>query len=199
MPTLFEDLQQQCLRTTTVAYIPGGIVTDPQTGQMTPSPQLDAKPIKFEIHNLTPNQLTAADAVLNAAKPPPLYEEVAKPGIVGTTKVLIGRDLDDPDYLAERQRLLPTRSALICLHGCPALRDSVPGNTPNEQADALNKAVSVTVIDWLASQIEGLSILTAVTEEEVASFFPKGSGAPKNSGSSRNRTRATAKKKPSKG
>ena len=144
------------------------------------------KPIVFEIHTVTANEMLESDDVISA-KPPAIYQDQASPSRVGTVKALVGYDHDDPKYIAERQKQLPVREAMICIYGCPALRETTPGTTAHEKADTLVQRIPAMVVSWLCQKIETISIEQAVGEEDVSLFLANGSGDSPNSRNSKKR------------
>lgn len=174
MSSLFDQFCGLREQRVPVALMPGQMIAL-SGGRQAPSPLVGAERIVFEIRAISANELLEADRVMNAVKPPPMYEEQSRPGTVGMVKVQVGYDFEHPDYVEKRQEQLIPRQALICLFGCPDLMGSTPGGSDAEKAKALQERVPAVLLDWLCGQIEALCLLHAVGPEDVASFFPKGS------------------------
>lgn len=162
-------------------------------------PMSGTKPIVFEIHPVTANEIMIADAAFTA-RPPKIYEEQPSPSRVGTVKVQKGYDYEDPEFVAKRQEQAPKRNALLCLYGCPALTTSTPGNTMDDKATKLLAEIPGLIIEWLCNEIETISVLTAVGDEDVASFLAEGSAGTdtKSSKPSSKRSPDGGKSRPSK-
>lgn len=183
------DLYSQFLETSALT-IPCALqanaeVVDPETGLTRAVLAPGSKPMFFDLRHLTPDENLAADAVLNAAKPPPTFHEENRAGTVGSSKIQDGYDWDHPDYIAARQKLLPKRNAYVCLYGCPALMESTPGDTVEAKAQHLMKSISTFIVQWIASRLDNLGMFTGVGEEEVNLFLAgKSGGASSSAGSS---------------
>ncbi len=199
MSTLFDQLS--AMRSTRVpcALQSAAEVTDPQTGIATVVRLPGSEPILFEIQQVSPDELTAADAILDAAKPPAITRSETRPGTVGATLVQEGYDWDHPDYIAERQRLLVKRNALLCIYGCPALMESTPGVTPMDKAEALLNGIGSMVLSWLSTNLEKMTMFTGVGETEVALFLAGKSGDAKSSSDSKDARRGGKRAKSSSG
>jgi hypothetical protein len=191
---LFESLSGMQEKTIPAILQPGTRILIAAEGRSTVVPAPNTVPLRFEIQPITSNQLMVANEVLDAAVPPPLYEESARTGTMGMTKTPIGRDHDDPDYLARLAKLRPKRNAILCLHGCPALMETTPGVNVEEKAKALLSGVPAFVIIWLASELEDASFLAGVGEDKVAAFFQEGSAASGSSKSTSGRSRTKGPK-----
>lgn len=150
--------------------------SDPETGRMAPVKVPGQEPIRFDIRSLSCDELVAADAVLDAAKPRKILRDEPGPRGVGMIQVEAGWDTDHPDYIKERSELLPQRHAMVCLAGCPALAESTPGNSMLEQARTLTERLPAVIVEWLAGEIEKIAMFNAVGHDAVDRVFPKGSG-----------------------
>lgn len=159
-------------------------------GQIATVPAPNTQPIQFEITPLSSNQMIEADRVLHAAKPPALTEAVSRPGTVGSVQTHAGYDYDDPAYVAERDRLIPRRNAMICLFGCPALQETTPGGTLDEKINTILAEIPSVIVSWLSGELENHAMLAGVGEEAVASFFSEGSDGSKSSKNTNGRSRA---------
>lgn len=190
---LYQSLAGMQAKTVPAILQPGTRIMIEAEGRSTVIPAPNTQPLRFEIQPVTSNQLQVANEVLDAAVPPALYEEAARPGTLGMTKTPIGRDHDDPAYLALLSKLRPKRNAFLCLFGCPALMESTPGANVEEKAGTLLSTIPAFVIIWLASELEDASFLAGVGEDKVAAFFPAGSAA---SGSSKSTSGRSQTKKP---
>ena len=149
---------------------------DPESEPYFTSPTIGTQPIVFEVHAVTANEINEADAMI-AVLPPPVYQEQTSPSGRGMVQVLVDYDYAEPAYVAKRQAQIPLRDATICLYGCQALGESTPGATIHEKAKALVEKVPAAVLEWLAREIGNLSMITAVGEEQVASFLARESTA----------------------
>lgn len=190
--TLFTKLQQTTKLIRKVALRPGQVVQyhDPNTGMLRErtEPLAACGALTFEIHNLTGDEALVADAKITAV-PPPIYQKQESPSGRGDVEVLVGHDDQSPVYLKELRKQQPTKDAVICLYGCPALMESTPGETVDQKAEALIKNLPGGLVGWLADQIDTLQMLTAVGEEEVARFLSNGSkGRSASSSSTRSQT-----------
>jgi hypothetical protein len=199
MSSLFEQLSGMQTKRIPCALQPATEIADPKTGQQRLVLLPDSKPIQFEIQQVTPNQMIESYSILMEAKPPRLTHTEARAGSMGPITVQDGYDYDDPDYIAARQKLLPLRNSLLCIYGCPALRETTPGATPQEQAKTLMDGIGSLVVEWLSNRIENQTMIAGVGEEEVASFLAGKSGAAKSSGSSRQKCPAGRKSSASTG
>ncbi len=198
---LFESLQQMRRLRRRVVLQPGQKtdVQDPLTGRISTQthPMAGVEAIVFEIQNVTANEIIEADGMITA-QPPKVFQEQPSPTRVGMVQAHVGYDYDDPEYVAKRNQQSYRREACVCLHGCPALMESTPGNGIPEKVDKLVAALPAALLGWLAEQIDTLSLITAVGEEEVESFLAAGSGTTPSSGSSKRRSRASGSAKSSK-
>jgi hypothetical protein len=154
------------------------------------------KPIVFEVHAITPNEVMMADALITA-QPPQMFEEHAKTGTVGMVKVQTGWDYEDPAYAAERQKQVPLRDAHIAIMGCPALRETTPGKEQGIAAQArhLLESLPAAVLEFLSVNIEKISIYNVIGNEEVTNFLAEGSTAKDTKGSKGSGGRSQAKRK----
>ena len=193
---LFASLAGMQAKTIPAILQPGTRILLASEGRTSVIPAPTTEPLRFEIQPVTSNQIVMANQVLDAAIPPPLYEESARPGTVGSTRTPIGRDHDDPAYLAELAKLRPKRNALLCLFGCPALMQTTPGVTLDEKVKTLLERIPAFVIIWLASELEDASYLAGVGEDKVAAFFPEGSADSASSKSTSGRSRTKKPKRP---
>ncbi len=174
-------------------------VIDPETGRSTVLRLPNAKPILFEIQQVSPHELMEADDLLNQAKPPRLTHEENRPGTMGTVTVQDGFDELDPTYIAERQKLLVKRNALLCIYGCPMLMETTPGNTPLDKAEKLMQSIGAIVLAWLTDKLEKMTMFTGVGESEVALFLADAPAGAKSSGGSNKKSQPGAKNGSSKG
>jgi hypothetical protein len=181
---LFDQLSGLTRKTTRILFAPGERIFDEQTGQSYSIPQPGVVPIVFEVHAITPNEVMMADAVITAL-PPQMFEEHAKTGTVGMVKVMTGYDYDCPAYAAARQKQVPLRDAHIAIMGCPALRETTPGKEQGiaAQAAKLLECLPAAVLEFLAVNIEKISIYNVIGNEEVTSFLAAGSTAKDTRGS----------------
>lgn len=154
-----------------------------------------AQKIRLEIRNLTSRESEAADAIMDAAKPPPIHTE--EPAKVGVRRILTGYDFEDPDYLATRDRLNRKREAYVCLFGCPALMETTPGGNVEEKAATLRDRIPEVALRLICANIESLGVSSVVGQEEVDRFFTAGSGSEDGASSppSSTRSRKRAKRK----
>ena len=173
-PNLFEQLQEMRRTTIPVILQPGvrQMMLNARTGEMESrtAPMVGSAPIQFNIQSVSANEVIDADALVTA-EPPKIFQEEASPSRIGTVQVLKGYDLDAPSYIAERQKQIPRRNAALCLYGCPALAETTPGETATEKIKNLLTGIPAMLLDWLANEIETISVLTAVGEAEVTSFL----------------------------
>jgi hypothetical protein len=198
---LFESLQQVRRLRRRVVLQPGQKtdIQDPATGRIVTQthPMVGAEPIIFEIQNVTANEIIEADGMITA-QPPKVFQEQPSPSRIGTVQAHVGYDYDDPEYIAKRNQQSYKREACVCLHGCPDLMTTTPGATVADKVEKLVAALPAALLGWLAEQIDTLSLITAVGEEEVESFLAAGSGTSSSSGSSRKASPASGRSKSSK-
>lgn len=199
MSSLFDQFESMRKQSIPCALQSGAEVVDPETGKTGHVMLPGSKPIHFEIHQVSSNEMIEADAVLLAAKPPELTHEEARGGTMGMVKVSDGYDLDDPGYLAERHRLMPRRNAMVCLFGCDALRESTPGNSLDEKADAIVNRMGAVIVQWMADKIENFMLFAGVGEREVAIFLASSSAEPASSKNSKTKSPRASSKRASKG
>jgi hypothetical protein len=181
---LFQQLSGMCRKTRPIVLQPGQKtnIQNPVTGRIQTEtvPMPSSQPIRFEIHNLSPNEMIEADNFITE-RPPAKYQEEPNPRGPGLIKVHVGYDEENPDYLAKRHQQSYLRDAAVCLAGCPALRESTPGETREQKAKTLTESLPAALLGWLANEIDTLTVITAVGEEEVESFLAAGSAAGKSS------------------
>lgn len=187
MSDLFTDLATMRSSTVQCVLQSADEITDAK-GNPVPVLKPGSKPTIFEIIQISSNELSEADAILDEAKAPPIITKVAKPQTLGLTEVLEGYDFDHPDYLAARNKLLPRRAAYICLFGCPVLMATTPGTTTDEKAAQLLERVGATVIEWLRQKIENMVFFNGVGAEDVARFLAVNSGEPNGSSDTKEKT-----------
>lgn len=175
-------------------------VQDPMTGRITSQthPMAGVEPILFEIQNVTANEIIEADGMITA-QAPKVFQEQPSPSRVGMVQAHVGYDYDDPEYIAKRNQQSYRREACVCLYGCPDLMATTPGAGVVEKVDKLVASLPAALLGWLAEQIDTLSLITAVGEEEVESFLAAGSATSPSSGSSNARSQASPKSRSSKG
>lgn len=199
---LFQELYGMCRQTRPIILQPGQktSIQDPKTGRIRSEtlPLAAAKPIRFEIHNLTPNEMILADGFITA-RPPAKIQEEPNPRGVGLVQVHVGYDEENPDYLAERQKQSYMRDAVVCLCGCPALKSTTPGDDIPAKARELVASMPAALLGWLANEIDTLTVITAVGEEEVESFLAAGSTEETSSPDSAGRSQTKGKGGSSKG
>lgn len=199
---LFERLQEVRRLRRRVVLQPGQKtdIQDPATGRIVTQthPMAGVEPILFEIQNVTANEIIEADGMITA-QPPKIFQEQPSPSRVGMVQAHVGYDYDDPEYIAKRNQQSYRREACVCLYGCPDLMSTTPGAGVAEKVDKLVSALPAALLGWLAEQIDTLSLITAVGEEEVESFLAAGSATSKSSGSSSARSQASGKNKSSNG
>ncbi len=167
---------------------------DPGSEPYLTAPAVGSKPLKFDIHPITANEINDADALITEM-PPALIQEQASPTGRGTVQARVGYDYDDPAYLAKRQKQIPLRDAAICLFGCDALRNSTPGASIKEQAENLASKVPSAVLEWLKTEIGDIAMITAVGEKDVTSFLAEGSGSSATKSSKNTSTLSPKKRK----
>jgi hypothetical protein len=199
---LFEQLSSIRRIRRKVALQPGEKIEipDPVTGRATIQtlPMAGAEKIVFEIHSITANEMIEAEGMMTE-KPPKVFQTQPSPTRVGTVEAHVGYDYEDPEYLAKRQQQSYLKDAVICLHGCPALKQTTPGDDTPAKAKKLAESIPGALLSWLANEIDTLSLITAVGNEEVEDFLAAGSGTAKSSAGSSNRSRTSGKGKSSKG
>ena len=199
--TLFAQLEGMCRLKRPVILQPGQKTEyfDTATGKMQErtDPMIGTQPIRFEITNITANEAIEAEEMITAA-PPVITQEQPSPTRIGTVIAEVGRDYDHPAYLAQLRKEQPMKEAAICLFGCPALRESTPGNTVREKAEALVSRVPGALLGWLSEQINTLAALAAVGEKEVQDFLALGSGGVPSSADTSARSRTAGSGKSSK-
>lgn len=184
-------------QTVRVALQPGERITHPVTGASSTAPMAGTEPMVFEIHSISANEILDADRVITEA-PPKIFQDEPNPKGVGSVSVMKGYDHDDPDYISKRQAQVPRRNAMICLFGCPALAESTPGTQTGEKIEKLLSEIPGVLLDWLCEQIETISILSVVGDENVSSFLAEGSEATPSSSATKPRSPAGEKSKRSK-
>lgn len=192
MPNLFDELSSIRSAEIPIVLRPAQMVPG-LTGAPIPIALRDSRAVHLKVHAISPNELVAADSILDRASPPVIMREEPNPKGVGMVQVQAGYDYDQPAYVAARQRLLPLRHAMICLAGCTALTESTPGESLEHKAQLLCDKLGAAVVGWLAEQIENLAFLTAVGDEQVAAFFQQGSGGSPSSPGSNSRSRQQKK------
>lgn len=145
---------------------------DPESGKIKTRtvPMVGVEPIRFEINNITADEALEAEAMITA-EAPKIIQEQPSPTRVGTVMAEVGRDYEDGAYLKALREQQPLKQAMVCLFGCEALRTTTPGNTLKEKAESLVKRIPGGLLGWLSEQIDTLAALTAVGEDEVASFL----------------------------
>ncbi len=195
--TLYDSLKQTGRMLRKVALQPGQRVQslDPSTGMIVErtEPLISAKPIVFEIHNLTGEEALLADSMITAT-PPAILQKQESPSGRGDVEALVGYDDQHPGYLAELRKEQPKKDALICLFGCPALMESTPGSDNEQKVKNLIDNLPGGLIGWLADQIDNLQVLTAVGNEAVTRFLSAGSvEASASNSTKRSRTNGKAK------
>lgn len=193
---LFQQLSGMCRTTRPIVLQPGQKtnIQDPATGRVRTEslPLAGSKPIRFEVHNLTPNEMIEADAFITE-RAPAKYQEEPNPRGPGLIRVHVGYDEEHPEYLAKRHEQSYLRDAAVCLFGCPMLRESTPGGNTPEKARKLAESLPAALLGWLANEIDTLTVITAVGEEEVESFLAAGSAAGTSSSDSAGRSRTKGK------
>ena len=199
MSNLFEQLSAMRTQRVPCALMSATEVFDATTGKNTVIRMPGAKPITFEIQQVSPQEIIDADDVLNQAKPPRLTHEESRAGTMGKVVVEDGFDEGDPGYIAERQKLLVKRNALLCIYGCPMLFETTPGETPLAKADKLMGSIGAIVLTWLTNQIERMTMFTGVGEEEVALFLADAPAGATSSGGSKPKAPRGGKSASSKG
>lgn len=174
---VFQKISALTKRTTKILLAPGERLMHPSTGEPVTLPAGGPEDaIVFEIHAITPNESLTADAVITAA-PPQMFEEHPNRNGPGLVKVMVGRDEEDPAYLAELNRQKPLRDAYITLMGCPEIREGAPGADIPAKAQAIMDSFPAFILALLAANIERISIYNRVGNEDVDSFFRAGSPA----------------------
>jgi hypothetical protein len=196
---LFEQLAGARDVLVPVVLQPGQFIRDAVTGRDIPIAVKGSSPIRFDIRTISGDEVSAADAILDKVKPPVIEREEPNPKGVGTIRVHAGYDHDSPDYVAQRNQLLPLRHAMVCLAGCPALLDSTPGDSPEAKAKLICTRLGAALVEWMAQQIENLAVLNAVGQEDVERFFPEGSGPSQKRPASGKASPRTSKRKSSAG
>lgn len=155
----------------------------------------NTRPIMLLIRSLTSDELQQADSVLNAAKPPQLFDEMPSPRGVGTMKTPAGFDFDDPGYLSERAKLNLKRSAYVALFGCPQLMETTDGSSVEAKAETLMKRIPSVAVELICSNIELLGVSGVVGAAEVERFFTNGSESTDGTSSGGSSTRSRRKKR----
>jgi hypothetical protein len=199
-PNLFESLQSMRRQTRPIVIQPGQKMTvEDERGNILskPIPLPHTGPIRFDVQSLTSDEMIDADSLITAT-PPAKYQEEPNPRGVGVINVHIGYDEECPKYLAERHTQSYQRDAAVCLYGCPALMETTPGSSMAEKVKAITQNIPAALLSWLANEIDTLTVITAVGEEDVERFFPAGSEAGKNSPDSAAAPRTKSKGKSSK-
>jgi hypothetical protein len=198
---LFTQLEALCRLKRPVLFQPGTEIEyfDSSRGTMVKgtTPMEGVKPIRFEITSITANEALEAEGMITASAPAIMQEQPA-PQRVGTVMTQVGYDYEHPEYLKQLRKEQPMRDAAICILGCPALRETTPGETLREKADSLVKRVPGAMLVWMAEQVSTMAALTAVGEKEVADFLAHGSGATQSSQNTKGRSRTGGRKKSSK-
>lgn len=190
---LFESLSALCRTTRPIALQPGMKVTVEGPGGMPVQQDVllpGSRPIVFEVHNLSGDDMIACDKFITAEAPKKI-ETVAEK--IGTKDVHVGYDYEDPKFVRERQEQSYQREAAICILGCPALRETTPGETLEEKSRELRAKAPAATITWLAEQIDTLTIFTAVGEEDVERFLASGSTDARESSATGRRSQAKGK------
>ena len=184
-----------------------------QSGTRTPNPRFDPRnpnsppyltapttgtqPLRFDIHPITANEISDADSLITEL-PPAIIQDQPSPTGRGVVQTRTGYDYEEPGYVARRQKQIPLRDAAICLYGCDGLRETTPGASIAAKAETLAAKVPAAILEWLKNEIGDIAMLTAVGEEEVASFLAAGSGNTVTPSSTGSRKRAPRQpKKPS--
>lgn len=198
---LFEQISNLTTHTTRILLAPGERVYDENINSSYSVPAKEAKgnEIIFDIHAITPNQSILADSKITA-KPPQVFEEHPNPKGVGIVRVMVGYDDQDPSYIALIQTQKPMRDAYIALMGCELLFETAPGNTLDEKANSILEKFPAFIVEFLALNIERISIYNRVGNDDVESFLAAGSDDTNTntSKSSSGRSQASKKKQPSK-
>ena len=193
-PNIFEQLSKLTRTTKKIALCMGDLVYDEITGSTQAQPAEDAERIVFEIHSITPNEEILAEAMMTE-KPPAKIEDHPSPKGVGMIRVHVGWDEEDPEYVRKLQAQLPMRNAMICLMGCPALRDTTPGGTPQEKARHICDNLPSPLVHLLSLHIERLCLYNRVGNEEVERFLEEGSASKVSTSSKNSGERSPARKK----
>lgn len=139
------------------------------------------QPARFEIkpeaatHEITIRALTdeeraSLDLIVDKITPPPMYrEDFADNGTTLKSRVPIGHDEEDTNYLLQRKAARAKQFAMVAITGCPSLRQSTEGESIEEKAELLRKKIDKQLIGFIAGNILNLGY----TAGDSTSFFSK--------------------------
>ena len=151
-----------------------------------------AATMDFQIRPLSMLERSLAEAIPDAAQPPPIYtdEPAERPGMP-PRRVANGYDFDHPEYLAALRPLHDRQAAYVALKGVIGLEQDTPGVDENAKLQAIMESMPTRMIRFLSNEIWNMTYIQGAPEDfftnEDSPASPSSEPSPKPSQGDRKR------------